>query len=84
MVPRKSGLNACRSQRGDMHLNSCGCIHAALTMLPVKGAFALGKKIVIFSFPDVAGPGSHGVWELRCGGVSVWGFCCDGELRSGE
>ena len=39
--------------------------------LPVKGAFALGKKIVKVSFPGVAVCWSCDVRELRCGRVAM-------------
>ena len=52
--------------------------------LPVKGAFALGKKIVKVSFPGVAVQGSRGVGKLRCGGVTVWGSRSVGELECRE
>ena len=38
-----------------------------MLMYHLKGAFALGKKIVKVSFPGL------GVWELRCVGVAVCG-----------
>ena len=45
-----------------------------------KGSFRSWKKIVKVSFPSVTVLGSHGVGELRCGGVAVWRSCGVGEL----
>ena len=50
-----------------------------ICQVPVKGAFALGKK----SFPGVAVWGSCGVGELWCRGVAVWGSCGVGQSRCG-
>ena len=52
-------------------------------LLPVKGAFALRKKIVKVSFVGVAMCRSSDVWELQCLGVAVSGSCGVWELQCG-